>query len=375
MTHAPLMADQTLFRDPDLFEITHLPEVFQYRDAQLEALAFALRPALYGARPLNSVLCGLPGTGKTTAVRRIFAEIEETTSRVVPVLVSCQVEKTLFAVLSKIFRALFGYPPPVSGVSNTRMLAAIAEGLARKEAVLVVCLDDANWLLSNRMLDTVLSPLLRMHEAWPAVRTGVFLTFSSPGANYSLALDRATISVLQATEVFFPPYTAGEVRSILADRVRAGLYPGVIPSEVLDLVVERTLACADLRVGLDLVRRAALAAETAGRRSVTVEDVLAGSAASAHLHLAMTVQALQDSERLVLEAVVAEGLMGARVISGRVYRRVCEEGPMSYTVFHEQLKRLEALQLVEVFVWPGRGREILVREGVEEVVCGDVPLR
>ncbi|MBP2145129.1 Cdc6-like AAA superfamily ATPase [Methanofollis sp. W23] len=108
---------------------------------------------------------------------------------------------------------------------------------------------------------------------------------------------------------------------------------------------------------------------------MAAEDVLAGAAASAHLHLAMTVRALPASERLVLKAVVAEGLMGVQAISGRVYERVCEEEPMSYTVFHEQLKHLEALRLLEVYVWPGKGREILVREGVEEVVREDAPLQ
>ncbi|QYZ78226.1 AAA family ATPase [Methanofollis formosanus] len=255
MTPWYLMADQALFRDPSLFETRHLPEVFNYRDAQLEELAFAFRPTLHGARPLNALLQGPPGTGKTTTVRRIFAEVEETTNQVVPVLVSCQTEKTLFAVLRHIFHVLFGYSPPTSGVSNERLLSGIAQALIEREAVLVVCLDDANWLLPNGMLDIVLGPLLRMHEVWPAVRTGVFLTLSSPETDLSRALDPATRSVLQASEVFFPPYTADEVRGILADRVRAGLYPGVMPPAVLDLVVERVMRRPGPHRAVDVERR------------------------------------------------------------------------------------------------------------------------
>lgn len=370
MKSNPLMADETLFRDRTLFEITHLPEVFNYRDAQLKDLAFALRPTFYGSRPLNVVLRGIPGTGKTTAVRRIFAEVEETTNQVVPVLVSCQSEKTLFAVLRHIFHVIFGYSPPTAGVSNERLLSEIAQALIERKAVLVVCLDDANWLLPNSMLDIVLGPLLRMHEVWPTVHTGVFLTLSSPETDLSRALDPATRSVLQASEVFFPPYTADEVRGILADRVRAGLYPGVMPPAVLDLVVERVMATADLRVGLDLIERSTLTAETAARTSVTTEDVHTAFAVSRHLSLSTAVQTLSAPERTVLEAIVAEAREGGPVVSGRVYDRVCREKEMCYTAFHDRLKRLEALRLVGLYVRQrkGRTREIVVADGVSDVV-------
>jgi archaeal cell division control protein 6 len=61
-----LRADETLFRDRDVFEINYLPEEFSYRESQLKDLAFAVRPAQFGSRPLNTVLRGLLGTGKTT---------------------------------------------------------------------------------------------------------------------------------------------------------------------------------------------------------------------------------------------------------------------------------------------------------------------
>ncbi|QYZ80145.1 ORC1-type DNA replication protein [Methanofollis formosanus] len=369
----PLTADQTLFRDPAVFESAHLPEVFNHRDTQLEALAFALRPAFAGYRPQHAVLRGVPGTGKTTAIRLLFAEVEETTTQVVPVLVSCQVEKSLFAVVAEIFRVLVGHAPPTSGVSIKRLMSEVAHVLMAREAAVVVCLDDAHWLLADGGLDAVLAPLLRMHEVWPAVRVGVVLTLSAPEADLARALDPGTRSVFQAAEVFFPPYSAGEVRAILGDRVRAGLYPGVMPPAVLDLVVERAVATADLRVGLDLIGRAARAAEEAGRRTVTAGDVLAAFVVSKNRHLAVTIEGLSASERAVLAAALDEGRAeDGAAGAGQVYGRVCEGAEMSYTVFHERLKKLERLRLVDVqMVRRGRGRrrEIGVREGVEEVLC------
>lgn len=54
MAPSPLMADQTLFSDPDIFETTHLLEVFNYRDPQVKNLAFALRPAFLAEREVTT---------------------------------------------------------------------------------------------------------------------------------------------------------------------------------------------------------------------------------------------------------------------------------------------------------------------------------
>lgn len=369
------MSDQTLFRNPDLFEFDRLPEQFHYRDTQLEDLAFALRPALRGTRPLNTVLRGPPGTGKTTAVRRIFAEIEETTQAVVPVLVSCQKDRTRPAIFARIYEGIAGHKPPAVGVPYTKTVDEVGHLLTRREAVLVVCLDDADALLPDGVLNEVLAAILRLHESYPGVRTGVWMTVSCPALDLIRDLDRATFSVLCPNEVPFPPYTAAEVRGIIGERVLVGLYPGVLPAAAMDLVVERTMACGDLRIGLDLVKRAVLAAEKEARTEVTVEDVLAAYSLSRHLYVEIAVRSLTAGERTVLDAALAlEREGGGPVTAGMAYERVCAGGRISYTTFHERLKKLEHLHLVDLAVRQekGRTRVIEVREGVKEVIAPPV---
>ena len=76
-----LMWDETLFRDPEVFEFDYVPGQFQFRENQMRELAFQIRPGMRGGRPLNSICKGLPGTGKTTSVRKLFSEIGETTKK------------------------------------------------------------------------------------------------------------------------------------------------------------------------------------------------------------------------------------------------------------------------------------------------------
>ncbi|NLZ31434.1 MAG: cell division control protein 6, partial [Methanomicrobiales archaeon] len=55
MTHSPLLrSDQTLFRDPDVFELTFVPEHLHHRDAQVKELAFLISPALRGGSALSA---------------------------------------------------------------------------------------------------------------------------------------------------------------------------------------------------------------------------------------------------------------------------------------------------------------------------------
>ena len=264
-----LMWDETIFRDPDVLEIDYLPEQFEFRDAQMRELAFQIKPGLRGGRPLNTVCKGLPGTGKTTSIRKLFTEIEETTKKLVPVYINCQIDNTKFAIISQIYRKLAGHLPPSSGTSFKQVFDAIARILVRDEIVLLVALDDANYLLYENEINKVLYTLLRSHESYEGTRIGVIVIVSDLDVDIARAIDARVASVFCPTEIYFPPYGDAEVREIMKARALQGLFQGVLSEELLDLVVEQTLKSGDLRVGIDLLKRAALNAERAARRSKT----------------------------------------------------------------------------------------------------------
>ena len=51
MTRHLLNWDETLFRDPEVFDPDFVPEQFNFREAQMRELAFQLRPGLRGRAP------------------------------------------------------------------------------------------------------------------------------------------------------------------------------------------------------------------------------------------------------------------------------------------------------------------------------------
>lgn len=370
-----LMSDQTLFRSIDVFEIDYVPELFNYRESQLNDLAYQVRPALEGGRALNAVCRGLPGTGKTTSVLRIFAELDQTTKKILPVYVNCQNDRTKYMVFSRIYAAVFGHAPARTGISIKSVMDAIGGALQRQEKSLIICLDDANLLHYNNTLGDVVNSLLRLHQDYPGARAAVFATVSDMDMDLASDLSKWVISPFRPSDIYFPPYDAEEIRGILQERIRVGLYPGVFSVPMLDRIVEQTMESGDVRVGLDLVKRAVLNAECAARTEVIEEDITKAYEQAKHIHLAYTIRALSADERLLLRRIAELSQEQTEpLVSGAIYTEGEGKPKISYTAFFKRLRKLDALRLVDLIRIQAGGRtsEVVLRYEPEKVVqiCG-----
>jgi cell division control protein 6 len=355
-----LMWDETLFRDPEVLEIDYVPEQFEFRDAQMRELAFQIRPGLRGGRPLNTICKGLPGTGKTTSIRKLFAEIEETTKKLVPVYINCQIDNTKFAILSQIYKKLAGHLPPSSGTSFKQVFDAVARILIKDEIVLIVALDDANYLLYENEINKVLYTLLRSHETYEGTRIGVMVIVSDLDVDLSRAVDARVASVFRPTEIYFPPYENTEIQEIMKARVTQGLFPGVLSEELLDLVVKQTQKSGDLRVGIDLLKRAALSAERAARRSIEREDICGAYEISKYLHLSYTIKTLNDEERMILKSFAERSAKEHDMNAGDVYKSLKETLSIGYTRFYEIVKKMDGMRLINLQYRDGKGRTRII---------------
>ena len=355
-----LMWEETLFRDPEVFEIDFVPEQFNFRDTQMRELAFQVRPGMKGARPLNTICRGPPGTGKTTSIKKLFLDIEEATHRIIPVHVNCQIENTKFAIFSRIYRKLSGQQPPASGTSFKSLFDSVCKLILDKDAVLLVCLDDANYLLYENEINKVLYTLLRAHESYERVRIGVIAVISDMGVDLMREVDSRVSSVFRPTDIYFPPYGDDEIREILNQRVQQGLYPNVVNEAMLDLVVEQTANLGDLRVGIDLLKRATLYTENDARRSLEREDICRAYEISKYLHLSHTAKTLKDEEKDVLKIIAQNSMDKKELSAGAIFELIKESRKMGYTRYYEIVKKLDAMRLLNLNYREGRGRTRLI---------------
>lgn len=254
------------------------------------------------------------------------------------------------------FKALFGHMPPHSGYSFQKLFERVAKRLAEEKKSMVVALDDVQYLFREKEVDHVLNALLRAHEVQEGATVGIIAIYSGERLDYGF--DAPVASVFVPEEIRFPRYTRDQVRDILGLRVREGFFPGAIPDGVLERVVDITTEAGDLRVGIDLLRRAALRAESQARRKVEVADVEDALAKSRSLRTASLLHGLRKEEKVLLR-LIAES--DAR--AGDLQRKFQAETRLGYTSFHDTLKRLESLDFVLVnFTGKGtKGRSRLPR--------------
>jgi len=346
--------DESVFRDEHVFEIDYVPESFLHRGSQMESLKYALKPAVRGSRPLNVMAQGPPGTGKTTAVQILFDELRAQTD-VQAIRVNCQVNSTRYAVFSRLFESVFEYEPPSSGISFKKLFSQVTDKLVEEEEVLVVALDDVNYLFYESEASDTLYSLLRAHEEQGGARIGVILISSDLDLEVLEELDGRVQSVFRPEDVYFPKYDESEIAAILRERAKRGFHEGVIETPVLDLVAELTAEQGgDLRVGIDLLRRAGLKAEMRASRHVETQDVEEAYETSKYVHLSRRLQELSDSETALVEVIAEEDGRQA----GEIYERFHERTDLGYTRYSEIINKLDQLGIIDASYTDvdGRGR-------------------
>ena len=243
--------------------------------------------------------------------------------------------------------------------------------MIERNIVIVVCLDDVNYLLPDKVLNDTLSSLLRLHEEHLGAKAGVIIALSNMDLYLTKELDPCVVSVLQPDEIYFPPYSADEIRTNLAYRTRQGLYPGVLSDEMMDLVVSYTMQSGDLRVGIELIRSAVLNAEREARKEVISEDIGSAYEIARYAPLTASIRALTPQERLLL-GQIAEVSRGNSpyMTSGAVYGLVKDAIGVGYTVFFERLKKFDEMRLISLTQAKVRGntREIALRYDADRVM-------
>lgn len=362
--------EETLFKDRMVLEYDHIPEMFRFREDQTEQICRCIRPAIFGACPKNMILYGSSGTGKTTTVKKVFAELKEETHRIIPVFITCPTVKTKYAVLKKIYRAALSQEPPDRGVSVQHLIDSIGRTLAERDAVLLVCFDDALLLWHDHILEDVLDILLRMHEEYQGFKAGVILTvnttnispgvlsaasvLSSPSVRSSASelssesvvtsasespsvselssasefsrvsaltghhtteqsvctktLDESIHAIFQPQKIRFPSYKEDEIRAIMTDLADKSLRHDVISPDIMDIIITETVHLGNLRTGIDLLKTSVEQAETKNRTAVSRADVRASLLIVRTTLPPAVTRLLDEQERQLLHAVA--GIVG-----------------------------------------------------------------
>jgi len=188
--------------------------------------------------------------------------------------------------------------------------------------------------------------LLRMHEVQPGAKVGVITILSDLTLDMARDLTPQVQSVFLPEEIAFPQYSSEEIKDILKYRVRYGFMQGVISDELIDVVTGYTADTGDLRVGINMLKRAGLNAERRASRSISKEDIEKAYEGSRYIHLNYAIRNLKKEEKVLLKCIVASGKEA--MMSGELYERFKSETDLGYTSFYEMVNRLEGLKILSL---------------------------
>ncbi len=134
----------------------------------------------------------------------------------------------------------------------------------------------------------------------------------------------------------------------------------MLTSDDLDLIVDQTMKSGDLRVGIDLIKRAALNAEKEARRAIERDDICRAYEVSKYLHLSYSLRTLKGEEKQLLGKIAEMSREEKEMTAGEVFRYVKETMPLGYTKFYEIVKKFDAMRLLNLHYRQGRGRTRLI---------------
>ena len=329
-----LMYDETIFRNSMVFNPDYTPQDFDFRDNQMEAMAMSIRPALHEGRPVNSIIMGPCATGKTTAVKKVFELVGQTSNKIVCCFINCQLHTTPFSIMSQIFKKIFNHYPPETGVPYSKIYQQVMNHLVKEDKALIVAFDDVNYLFQSNNANKLFYDILRAYEEFSGVRTGLFVILSD--LEFKYALDKNVNTVFIPQEIVFQPYSRSEILEILTKRAQHGFFDNVISDDILEFL------------------------EQAKNQQVSV-------------NLVETFKSLSDVERQLLKIVAENKKI---LTAGELSKKFKNSTGLSYATFNRTLDKLEFLRLIDTKLTGkgvrGNSRQVIIRFNPEDIKSLDI---
>lgn len=357
----------TIFEDEYPLSPKYVPSHLVARNEQIEKVRNSLKPILRKGEPMNSIIHGKTGTGKTVVVKYILNQLSKKLEsiediNVTPVFVNCKDSNTTTQILYTIIKSLDPtYPIAKRGIGTGWYYKVIWELLNKSNTSLILVMDEIDRLKQDDLFYAFsrAGGGNNLNE-----RLYVCIIGLTNNTTYFNDIDPRIRSSMTLNNITFPPYDAEQLAQILNDRVKLAFTEGAISEMVIPLCAAfAAQEHGDARKALALLHRSALIANDAHEAQVGEEHVR-----SARLHLDVdpqleVIRTLPTHSKIVLySAIKTVERIGAKTTSGDVtttYGYVCrllEHDPLSRTRIADLITELDMLNIIEA-ITVNKGRQ------------------
>lgn len=276
-----------------------LPQKTLHRDEHIDEILDCLGPVKQGKPAKNLYIHGSTGAGKTTVMRSVL----QTHFPGCHVLVNCWSNRTSHKIMEQVMKQL-GFM--IHGKESTSEL--INNFLNMKKRI-IICLDEADHLKDKDILYTF-------------ARNSCPIVLISNHSYSPTQIDSRIRSGLHLQEMEFKPYHPDEITNILRDRITAGLNSQSITN---DLISEIANSCSgDARAGIQILKNAAVDAESKGHLSITSDHVKTAAGFARKYRLSYLLGKLNEHQKTLYEILKQNKTMDSGKLFNE-YRKIVNE--------------------------------------------------
>lgn len=351
------MLSSSVIKNIKTLDFDYVPEDLPHREEQLRFLAQMFKPLLSKISQ-NVIIRGPVGTGKTVIAKKFCTSLVSIARHqglvVEYVHINCRKRSTDAMALLGILNH-FDPRFPDRGFSVQEMIEVLRKQLQKRDAHLLIALDEADALLKKSGSNLVYA-LTRFSDESSIDKVPISLLLISQKDILPM-LDTSALSTFKRSNVLIlNKYTRNELFDIIKQRIDLSFHKNTVDSDCIELISDIASEWGDARFAIELLWKSGIAADHQHVQRVVPEHV---RAAKAETYSVVTESKLLNLERhhlLTLQAIAKRLKIDgtAYVKTGdaeKTYAVTCEEydeKPRSHTMFWNYLKDIESSGFINI---------------------------
>jgi cell division control protein 6 len=336
-------------------DFDYIPEKLIHRDEQLKYLAQMFKPLLSNISQ-NVVIKGPVGTGKTLIAKKFCTSLvnlaRKNAKSIEYIHINCRKRSSEAMVLLGVLNH-FDPRFPDRGFSVQEMLDVLKKQLTRRQAQLILVLDEADAHIKKSGSNLIYN-LTRFSDESLKNKIPISLLLISQKDVLSMLDAAALSSFKRVNTISLNKYTRNELHDIVKQRVELAYHIGTVEEGCIDLIADIASEWGDARFAIELLWKSGIAADHAHLDNVIPEHVRIAKAETYSIVTETKLRNLNRHQLIVLYAIAKRLKKDktAYVNTGdaeKTYAVTCEEydeKPRTHTMFWNYIKDIESAGFV-----------------------------